>query len=131
MSLRNKLDKIAQQTELFPELTNSQKEANRLLVLIANAICARRKEMKQTQTQLTQLLSVSQPMVCQWENGEYNFTIETLTNIFDKLKMEINISFVPVSEKEVIPETSRYDVKMTTADLSYQEVACKILEEAA
>lgn len=131
MSLRNKLDKIAQQTELFPELTNSQKEANRLLVLIANAICARRKEMKQTQTQLAQLLSVSQPMVCQWENGEYNFTIETLTNIFDKLKMEINISFVPVSEKEVIPETSRYDVKMTTADLSYQEVACKILEEAA
>lgn len=131
MSLRNKLDKIAQQTELFPELTNSQKEANRLLVLIANAICARRKEMKQTQTQLAQLLSVSQPMVCQWENGEYNFTIETLTNIFDKLKMEINISFVPVSEKEVIPETSRYDVKMTTADLSYQEVACKVLEEAA
>ena len=52
MSLRNKLNKVAKQKELFPELTNAQKETNRLLVLIANAICARRKERKQTQSQL-------------------------------------------------------------------------------
>lgn len=131
MSLRNKLNKVAKQKELFPELTNAQKETNRLLVLIANAICARRKELKQTQSQLAQLLSVSQPMVCQWENGEYNFTIETLATVFDKLSLKVDISFAPMAIEKVIPEISRYDVKETRVSQNYQEPIYNALEEAA
>lgn len=131
MSLRNKLNSIANRKELFSELTNAQKETNRLLVLIANAICARRKELKQTQAQLAQMLSVSQPMVCQWENGEYNFTIETLATVFDKLSLKIDLSFEPLSIPKVIPEISRYDVKETRAGKNYQGPICSVLEEAA
>lgn len=42
MSLRNRLNKAAKQKALFPELTNAQKKMNRLLVLIANAICTKK-----------------------------------------------------------------------------------------
>ena len=131
MSLRDKLNKVATRAELFPELTNAEKEKNRLLVSIANAICFRRKELKSTQAQLAQMLSVSQPMVCKWENGEYNFTIETLATVFDKLKLKIDISFTPVEEAEVIPRISRYDVKPQRTKKAYYGDISGALEEAA
>lgn len=59
------------------------------------------------------MLSVSQPMICQWENGEYNFSIETLVTVLDKLHLEMDLSFRPIEKREVIPEISRYaDVKI-------------------
>lgn len=131
MSLRSKLNQVSRPTDLFPELSNAQKETNRLLVLIANAIHARRKELNQTQSQLANLLSVSQPMVCQWERGEYNFTIETLATVFDKLKLKVDISFVPVEAEEVIPPICRYGFKKTRAVSKCQDPDTLALEEAA
>ena len=44
MSIREKLDKIAPSATLFPELTQAEKETNRILVQIANRICSCRNE---------------------------------------------------------------------------------------
>lgn len=131
MSLRSKLSQISKPADLFPELSNAQKETNRLLVLIANAIHARRRELNQTQSQLANLLAVSQPMVCQWEKGEYNFTIETLATVFDKLKLKVDISFEPVETEEVIPQISRYDFRKPKAGSKFKESTPFALEEAA
>ena len=109
MSLRKKLDEVAESAELFPALTNAEKEANRLLVEIAIQIQKRRKELHKTQRQLAYELSVSQPMVCQWESGDYNFTIEALSEIFDSLDMKIDLSFSPIAEA-IIPQVSDYQI---------------------
>lgn len=111
MSIREKLDKIAPSATLFPELTQAEKETNRILVQIANRICSCRKELKETQAQFAQRFGVSQPMVCQWENGEYNYTIEKLVEILDQLHLRMDVTFRSTEMEEVIPVTSQYDSK--------------------
>ena len=44
MSIREKLNKIAPSATLFPELTQAEKETNRILVQIANKICSYRNK---------------------------------------------------------------------------------------
>ena len=44
MSIRETFDKIAPSATLFPELTQAEKETNRILVQIANRICSYRNK---------------------------------------------------------------------------------------
>lgn len=130
MSIRSKLKRAAKPAELFPELSNAQKETNRLLVLIANAIYARRKELNQTQSQLAKLMEVTQPMVCQWENGDCNLTIETIAAIFDKLRLKVDISFTPIEAEKSASPVCGYDPKETAMRKTY-ELICGTTVEAA
>ena len=98
MSIRDRLEKAATAVDIFPELSNAQKETNRLVVQIANQIYNRRKELGKTQIQLADSLNIKQPMVCQWESGDCNFTISTLAEIFDALGLKINITFSNTNE---------------------------------
>lgn len=109
MSLRSRLDQIAEPADLFPELTNAQKETNRLLAAVSSQIYLRRKELGLTQTEFARRLSVSQPMVCQWESGEYNFTLENIAQILDELKLRIDFSVYEVESFNVIPKASQYE----------------------
>lgn len=122
MSLRKKLDYIAEPADLFPNLTTSEKEANRLLVEIAQQIQKRRKELNKTQQQLAEAVSVSQPMVCQWESGDYNFTIETLATVFDSLNMKIDLSFTPVTENIIFSTINEYKNTENVPQLDGQEL---------
>lgn len=103
MSLRKRLDEISEPAELFPDLTNAEKETNRLLVEIAQQIQSRRKELNRTQKQLAEMLSVSQPMVCQWESGDYNFSIDSLVQVLDSLNLRIEVTFSSVEKDLTIP----------------------------
>ena len=47
-------------------------------------------------------------MVCQWENGEYNYTIEKLVEILDQLHLRMDVTFRSTEMEEVIPVTSQY-----------------------
>lgn len=127
MSFRERLDKVATPQNLFPELTNAQREANRILVTIANQISQRRRELQKTQSQLARLLSVSQPMVCQWESGECNFTITTLAEIFDKLNLKVDITFSSMDVDGVIPTMSQYE---RTGDKSISHCSDMVPEAA-
>ena len=109
MSLREKLNQIAKPTDLLPELTRAQKECNRLLVAIANQIYTQRKALGKTQKQLAEQLSVTQSMICQWESGDYNFTIEAMTEIFDSLGLRIGLTFADAENDGVLPSLCRYE----------------------
>ncbi len=109
MSFRERISKAAQPVDVFPELSRAQKETNRLLVAIANQIYLRRKEQKKTQAELAKQLSVTQSMICQWESGDYNFSISSLAEIFDSLGLKINLTFSAIENDGVLPQQSRYE----------------------
>lgn len=80
--------------DLFDLLTDADKEENRLIAEISSMIIKRRKELNMSQSQLAQLLEVKQPMISQWESGEYNYSISTIAKIFDALNLKIAIEFI-------------------------------------
>lgn len=92
MTLREKLKNIAQPYDLFSDLTDAEKEIDHILVCIAHEIYQRRTDLNWTQKKLAEAMQVSQSMVCQWESGDYNFTVEKLVQIFDTLGLKLNIS---------------------------------------
>jgi DNA-binding response OmpR family regulator len=51
-----------------------------------------------TQKEFAHLLGVSQSMVSKWESEDYNFTVEALANICDKLDWDLNICMRPRSK---------------------------------
>lgn len=122
MSKRSLINQLAQPQELFPELSVAEREANRLTVEIADQILSRRKELGKTQTQLANMVGVKQPMVCQWERGDCNFTIETLTDIFSHLDLRIELSFLPLNLTSCFPNFYT-ESKPIPLDLSPVEAA--------
>lgn len=64
-----------------------------LQVSIASAITAKRIKLGMTQKQFANKMGVSQGLVSRWENGDANFTLETLVNIADALDIEISSPF--------------------------------------
>ena len=62
---------------------------------ISAAITKERIDRDLTQAEFAKLLGVSQGMVSKWESEEYNFTIESLAGICDKLDWDMNIELTP------------------------------------
>lgn len=52
-----------------------------------------RKELNMTQKQFAIKMGVTQSMVSKWESATYNFTIENIAQIAEKLNMTFDISF--------------------------------------
>ena len=48
-----------------------------------------------TQAEFAKFMGVSQGMISKWESEYYNFTIETLANICEKLDWDMNIELKP------------------------------------
>lgn len=85
MTLSEMIKKNATSANLFPQLSSSEKKYNYIAAEIAVKIRNKRKELKLTQKQFAKLLNVSQGMVSKWESAEYNFTVEKLVELYDKL----------------------------------------------
>lgn len=66
---------------------------------IACAITAARVGLQMTQTEFAKYMNVTQGMVSKWENGDYNFTVEKLVDIFSKLNYDLDIHISPRSPK--------------------------------
>lgn len=58
---------------------------------IASAITSARVALRMTQTEFAKYMDVTQGMVSKWENGDYNFTVEKLVDIFSKLNLDLDI----------------------------------------
>ena len=83
MSIRDKLKSLSQSSvNLFPELSAAEKEENNLMGSICAQMIKRRKSLGMTQKDFALKMNVSQSMVSQWENGECNFTVSSLSEIF-------------------------------------------------
>ena len=61
--------------------------AAKLQAKIAIAITKKRLEYGMTQKEFAKKLNVSQGMVSKWESEDYNFTIESLAQIAEKLEL--------------------------------------------
>ena len=46
-----------------------------------------------TQRQFAEMMEVTQSMVSKWESGEYNFSIEQIAKVCDRINCEPKISF--------------------------------------
>ena len=67
------------------------------LTKISMAIFKARIERGMTQKDFASLLGVSQSMVSKWESENYNFSIEALANICEKLDWDLNVDMKPRS----------------------------------
>lgn len=90
-------------SELFDLFQNAVSPADfiaaKLLTKISTAITKARLEKNMTQKEFAEFLDVSQGMVSKWESSDYNYTIESLANICDKLDYEIDIT---ISKNDVM-----------------------------
>ena len=95
MTFAEKIRKSAVPGDLFPELTAADKKYNYIIADIAVKIRNWRKGNHYTQKQLADYLGVTQSMVSKWESADYNFTIEKLVEIYDKLEIEFVLKEKP------------------------------------
>lgn len=77
---------------LVSSLTKEQVKKLELIHEISMAIVHERKKLGMNQTEFAKFLGVTQGMVSKWESGEYNFTLENISNIFVKLNLDVNIN---------------------------------------
>lgn len=88
--------------EMFDLMSNYTSKSD---IYAANAIAKisafiyqyRMKE-KMTQASFAEMMGVTQSMVSKWESAEYNFTIENIAQISEKLNVTFEIEFMPESE---------------------------------
>ena len=57
-----------------------------------------RQKENLTQKDFAKKMGVTQAMISKWESAEYNFTIETISDICAKLNMSFDIEIKPESE---------------------------------
>ena len=88
MSITDKLEKAKESTWLSDYLTQEERNTAKYIAQIAVIIQKQRKEKGYTQQELANMLDVSLDVVSSWENGEENFTIETLVKISTALGIE-------------------------------------------
>ena len=64
-----------------------------LQAAIASEISIRRVKLGMNQKQFAEFMGVSQGLVSRWEQGETNFTLETIVKIASKLDIELQCPF--------------------------------------
>lgn len=74
------------------QLSRSDIVAAEQLAKVSATITKRRLEMKMNQKDFAKFLGVSQSLVSKWESEDYNFTIETLAKICDRLDLNLDVS---------------------------------------
>lgn len=91
MSFAEKIANATETTWLTDGLSDSEIKSTIELAKISACIEMRRNEMGMTQSEFARYMSVTQGMISKWESGEYNFTINTLNDIFQKLDYTFTI----------------------------------------
>lgn len=95
--MTNKLDRLIDM--MAEQLSPSDLIAAEQLAKISAAIAKKRIDMSMNQSEFANFMGVSQGMVSKWESEEYNFTVETLAKISDKLNLELDISLKTQQKK--------------------------------
>lgn len=79
-------------------ISKSDVYASKAIAKISMFILQNRKKMDMTQKAFAKMMGVTQAMVSKWESAEYNFTIENIASIAEKLNTTFEIEFNPESE---------------------------------
>lgn len=79
-------------------MTEDETKLALLKTKISVALLKERIRMDLGQHEFAKMLGVSQGLISRWEQGEYNFTLKKLVNIFSKLDIDIDIEFKKKSD---------------------------------
>lgn len=90
-------------------LSKSDVYASKAIAKISMFILKSRKDLNMTQKAFAQMMGVTQAMVSKWESAEYNFTIENIAHIAEKLNTTFDIEFTPESEYVVTNTNNHYE----------------------
>ena len=77
--------------DLLSDLSKTEIKCIRLKAKLAKWIQAKRREMGLNQKQFSDFMGVKQAMISKWESGDYNFTVESLCDVFCKLDIDFDI----------------------------------------
>lgn len=93
MSIRDKIVNAKVSYAVSDTFSDVDIKKLKILSHISAQIEFSRLELNMTQVEFAKYMGVSQGMVSKWESGNYNFTIESLTDISEKLDIEFDVSF--------------------------------------
>lgn len=105
--MTSKMNKLIE--KMAEQLSPSDLIAAEQLAKISTAIAKKRIEMDMNQTDFARFMEVSQGMISKWESEEYNFTVETLAKISDKLDLDLDISLKPQQKKVSYWNDTKWD----------------------
>lgn len=71
-----------------------------LLSSVSSEITRQRISRGMTQKEFASFMHVSKRLISKWENGDYNFTLEQIAEIFTKLDIVVNLVFDAKAAKE-------------------------------
>lgn len=80
---------------LEENLSDAEINSSDILVKASAKISQCRLNLNMNQSEFAEFLGISQGLVSKWESSCYNFTIEKLCDIFDKLGYRISVHFFP------------------------------------
>lgn len=99
-------------------LSKSDVYASKAIAKISMFIFKSRQDLNMTQKAFAQMMGVTQAMVSKWESAEYNFTIENIAHIAEKLNATFDIEFTPESEYLATNTNNHYE--STTKNQTWQ-----------
>ena len=88
--MKNRMNDLI--NKMADQLSESDLIASEQLAKISAQIVVSRIEKEMTQKEFATFMGVSQSMISKWEGEDYNFTVETLAKICEKLNLDLDIS---------------------------------------
>lgn len=100
--------------QLSESLSTTEIITARILTEISSVIRETRIKLNMNQKEFAKFMGVSQSMISKWEGSYYNFTVESLANISDKLDLSLEVKFVDHNEKYNMNTSSKWEVRPGT-----------------
>lgn len=93
--MNNMEDERVLLSSLVSKLEEDEMVLATLQGMIAAEISMKRQELKLSQKEFAEKMSVSQSLVSRWENGDTNYTLQTLVKICSILELKMQSPIVP------------------------------------
>ena len=82
----------------FHYISKSDIYAASVIAKISAFIINYRYKTGMTQKEFAKFMGVTQGMISKWESAEYNFSVESIAQIAEKLGVTVDITFTPEQE---------------------------------
>lgn len=118
----NKSTSISNLFEALTEnLSPAELKAATVISDISSRIAIERCKKGMTQKQFADLMGVTQGMVSKWESGDYNFTVESICNIFCELDLDFNFEIFEDEIKTIIDFKQDIHIKIDSKNKNFNK----------
>ena len=112
-------------------ISKSDIYAAQTIAKISMFIFKRRKEMGLSQKAFAEMMDVTQSMVSKWESAEYNFTIESIAKISEKLNVSFDVEFLTETSYFAQNSKNTYKLPLGARGWNFRTPNMAIEQEAA